>query len=178
VVQVTAGEFEELFRAVSTWGRWGEDDERGALNRLGPEQVVTAARLVRDGTCVTLSMPLNTRAAPDNPEPAVHYMTSGADAFRAERLRFAKDFVGADYHYDGHTHIDALCHVEYDGSLYNGVDARAVTTEGAEADAIDVLENGLVGRGVLLDIPRLRGVPWLEPGDHVFRDELEAAELE
>jgi kynurenine formamidase len=106
-------------------------------------------------------------------------MTSGADpAPDAEALSFAKDYVGADYHHDGHTHIDALCHVEYGGSLYNGVTAQSVTAEGARADAIDVLETGLVGRGVLLDIPRLRGVSWLEPGDHVFRDDLEGAERE
>jgi kynurenine formamidase len=178
-VQVTAGEFQELFRTVSTWGRWGEDDERGALNLLGSDQLVAAALLVRDGKCVTLSLPMNRRAGPDNPEPAVHYMTSGADApSGGDELCFAKDFVGADYHHDGHTHIDALCHVEWGGSLYNGAPARSVTAQGAEADAIDVLENGLVGRGVLLDIPRVHGVPWLEPGDHVFRDDLERAELE
>jgi kynurenine formamidase len=91
-------------------------------------------------------------------------------------LRFAKDYVGGDYHNDGHTHIDAFCHVSYQGALYNGRPADAVTEEGADVDAIDVLGDGLVGRGVLLDVPRLRSVSWLEPGDHVFRDDLEAAE--
>jgi len=179
-VEVTAAEFAELFRGVSSWGRWGERDERGALNRLAPERVVAASRLVRDGTTVTLSLPMNTKAAEDNPEPAVHYMTTTQAVGEDEsgKLRFAKDFVGADYHHDGHTHIDALCHVIYDGSLYNGAPAGAVTDRGAAADSIEVLANGLVARGVLLDIPRLRGVPWLEPGEHVFRDELEAAELE
>jgi kynurenine formamidase len=80
-------------------------------------------------------------------------------------VRFAKDYVGADYHNDGHTHIDAFCHVAFDGSFFDG-----------QAGAIDVLRDGLVGRGVLLDVPRVRGVPWLEPGEHVFRDDLEAAE--
>ena len=93
-------------------------------------------------------------------------------------LRFAKDYVGVDYHNDTHTHIDALCHVAYDGSLYNGWPQEAVDRAGASADAIEVLKDGLVGRGVLLDIPRLRGVPWLEPGEHVYGDELEAAESE
>jgi kynurenine formamidase len=177
--QVSAGEFDALFRELSTWGRWGDDDERGALNLLGSEQLVTAVQLVREGTCVTLSLPMNRHAGPDHPEPAVYYMTSGADpATGADGLSFAKDFVGADYHHDGHTHIDAFCHVEYDGWLYNGVPAQSVTAEGARADAIDVLETGLVGRGVLLDIPRLRGLPWLEPGDHVFQDDLERAEVE
>jgi kynurenine formamidase len=179
-VEVTNAEFAELFRSVRSWGRWGERDERGALNHLAPERVVAASRLVRDGTTVTLSLPMNTKAAEDNPEPAVHYMTtteSGGD-HGPGKLRFAKDFVGADYHHDGHTHIDALCHVIYEDSLYNGTPADAVTAGGAAADSIEVLTNGLVARGVLLDIPRLRGLPWLEPGQHVFRSELEAAERE
>jgi kynurenine formamidase len=179
-VDVTRAEFAELFRSLSSWGRWGERDERGALNHLGPERVVEATRLVRDGTTVTLSLPMNTTAAEDNPEPAVHYMTTTQRDGEHEpgELQFAMDFVGADYHHDGHTHIDALCHVIYDGSLYNGISAEAVTAGGATADSIEVLANGLVARGVLLDIPRLLGLPWLEPGQHVFRDELEAAERE
>ena len=178
-VEVTADEFSELFRSVSSWGRWGEADERGALNRLVPEQVAAAARLVREGTSVTLSLPLNTEARADNPDPAVHFMTTEGHGDNGPgRLRFAMDFVGADYHHDGHTHIDALCHVAYEGLLYNGTPASAVTARGATAESIEVLASGLVGRGVLLDIPRLRGQPWLEPGEHVFRDDLEAAELE
>ena len=74
------------------------------------------------------------------------------------------------------THIDAFCHVGYEGLLYNGTPAGAVTDRGATADSIEVLENGLAGRGVLLDIPRCRGVSWLEPGEHVFREDLEEAE--
>jgi kynurenine formamidase len=179
-VELTNAEFVELFRSFSSWGRWGERDQRGALNFLEPERVVAASRLVRDGTTVTLSLPMNTKAAEDNPEPAVHFMTTtyrdGDDG--PGKLRFAKDFVGADYHHDGHTHIDALCHVIYEGSLYNATPATAVTARGAAAESIEVLANGLVARGVLLDIPRLLGLPWLEPGQHVFRDQLEAAERE
>jgi kynurenine formamidase len=177
-VELTNAEFTELFRSVSTWGRWGEDDDRGALNHLDPDRVVAASRLVRDGTTVTLSLPMNTKAADDNPEPAVHTMTMipGGHGHGHGEPEFAKDFVGADYHNDGHTHIDAFCHVIYEDSLYNGAPAGAVTAQGAAADSIEVLANGLVARGVLLDIPRLRGVPWLEPGQHVFRSDLEAAE--
>jgi kynurenine formamidase len=177
--EVSAAEFAELFRSLSSWGRWGERDQRGALNYLEPDRVVAASRLVQEGTTVTLSLPMNTKAAEDNPEPAVHYMTTTPDLEAGPgELRFAKDFVGADYHNDGHTHIDAFCHVIYDGSLYNGAPATAVTGEGAMDDSIEVLANGLVARGVLLDIPRVRGLPWLDPGQHVFRNDLEAAELE
>jgi kynurenine formamidase len=164
---------------VSTWGRWGENDQRGALNELTPERVTAAARLVRDGVSVSLSLPLNTEAAADNPEPALHRMALPETPDGASGpLQFFKDFVGSDYHNDGHSHIDAFCHVAYEGSLYNGTPADTLTARGATADSIEVLENGLVGRGVLLDIPRLRGLPWLEPGEHVFREDLEAAEHE
>jgi kynurenine formamidase len=97
---------------------------------------------------------------------------------RDEPVSLAKDYVGLDYHNDTHTHIDALCHVGYQGCLYNGVPLDAVSSSGATAEAIEVLKDGLVGRGVLLDIPRLRRIAWLEPGESVLRDELEAAERE
>jgi kynurenine formamidase len=174
---VSASEFEALFRALSTWGRWGEDDQRGALNELTPKRIAAAARLVRDGVSVSLSLAMSTQAAADNPEPAVHRMVL-PEASGSGSLQFFKDFVGADYHYEGHSHIDAFCHVAYEGSLYNGTPADTVTARGAADDSIEVLEDGLVGRGVLLDIPRVRGLPWLEPGSHVFRDDLEAAERE
>jgi len=174
---ISATEFEALFLALRSWGRWGEGDERGALNYLDTERVAAAARLVRNGLTVSLAWTLNTSAGPDNPQPAVHRMTAyGGDETRSGSIQFAKDYVGVDYHIDTHTHIDALCHVSYDGSLYNGTPAAAVTSAGATAQSIEVLNDGLAGRGVLLDIPRLRGVPWLEPGDHVFIEELEQAE--
>jgi kynurenine formamidase len=176
-VDVSADRFNALFREVSNWGRWGERDERGALHHLTAERLVAATRLVRDGLSVTMSRPLATEPDAANPEPAEHRMTMLSDTdIGSGSLRFAKDYVGVDYHNDGHTHIDALCHVAYDGSLYNGWPQGAVDKDGASADAIEVLRDGLVGRGVLLDIPRLRGVPWLEPGEHIHGDELEAAE--
>jgi kynurenine formamidase len=176
-IDVSADEFRSIFRTVSTWGRWGDEDQRGALHYLTPARVAAAARLVRDGRTVTLSVPVATDAAADNPEPADVHMTMLTDTdIGSGSLRFTKDYVGVDYHNDGHTHIDALCHVAYEGSLYNGKPQRTVTEDGAAVDAIDALADGLVGRGVLLDIPGLRGVPWLEPGQHVFRSDLEAAE--
>ena len=175
--EVTAAEFRQLFEAVSTWGRWGAEDERGALNYLTPARVLEAARLVRTGETVTLSLPLNTRPGIDNPAPADHHMTMmGDEDIGSGTLRFAKDYVGADYHNPSHTHIDALCHVAFDGALYNGRPTASLTPEGATADDIGVLKDGLVGRGVLLDVPALRGVRWLEPGEHVFPDELEGCE--
>jgi kynurenine formamidase len=121
---------------------------------------------------------VNTELAPHNPKPADHHMTDGPEDPGSGSLHFVTDYIGSDYHSDGHTHIDALCHVTWDGSMYNGRSAASVGPEGATVNTIQVLENGLVGRGVLLDVPRLRGVQWLEPGEHVFREDLEAAERE
>jgi kynurenine formamidase len=174
---VTATEFRSLFRELSNWRRWGAQDQRGALHNQTPERVAAATRLVRDGISVSLSLPLNTEAAIHCPKPADHHMTLlGALDATAEPVHFLKDYVGLDYHNDGHTHVDALCHVAYEGSLYNDRPEDAVTAEGATVNSIEVLKDGLVGRGVLLDIPRLRDVPWLEPGEHVFREDLEEAE--
>ncbi len=178
-VDVTTAEFAALFESVQTWGRWGADDELGALNLLTEDRVAAAARLVRSGVVVSLSLPLNTTTAPDCPTPADVRMTQSHDAdVGLGSIGFAKEYVGVDYHSDGHTHIDALCHVAYEGHLYNGVEAGSVTAEGARAEAIELVKDGLVGRGVLVDVPRLRGVPWLEPGEHVFREDLEAAARE
>ncbi len=82
------------------------------------------------------------------------------------------DRFGMNVHGDAASHLDALCHVIFDGQLYNGVSADEITSDGAQSESVEIAKDGIVGRGVLLDIPRLRGVPWLEPGDHVTADEL------
>jgi kynurenine formamidase len=170
-------EFEDLFDSVKNWGRWGPDDTRGTLNYILPEHVRRATSLVRTGRPVSLSIPVNKTAGPDNPNPAIHYMATGHDNdIGSGSLRFATDFIGMQFHGDCHTHIDALCHIAYRGQLYNGRPATSVTTSGANELDITEYAQGVVGRGVLLDIPRLRGVPWLEPGTAVTRAELEEAE--
>ncbi len=132
---------------------------------------------MRSGVTVTLSQPLRTDARIDMPEPADHHMTMLTDVdIGSGSVRFAKDYIGVDYHNDGHSHIDAFSHVAFDGRLFGGEADGSVTADGAQAGAIEVLKDGLIGRGVLLDIPRARGVPWLEPGEHVFTEDLEAAE--
>jgi kynurenine formamidase len=175
--ELSSTEFRDLFQRVSNWGRWGAEDDRGALNLLTRDRIAAAARLSQDGRTVSLSRPLDTEEEPDNPVPAEHRMTMLDDQdIGSGTLRFAKDFIGVDYHNDSHSHIDALCHVAFDGALYNGRPSSSITAEGASTETIEVLKDGLVGRGVMLDIPRVRGVRWLEPGEHVFPDDLEEAE--
>ena len=178
-VDMSEAEFRALFEGVCNWGRWGDEDERGALNELTAERIIAAARLVRSGETVTLSLPMNTHSGVSNPQPAVHRMTQGYDVdIGSGALRLAKDYIGVDYHNDSHSHIDALCHVAFDGVLYNGRPSASLGPQGATVETIEAVKDGLVGRGVLLDVPRLRGVSWLEPGEHVLPDDLEAAERE
>jgi kynurenine formamidase len=172
---MTAQEFRELVRTLSNWGRWDDGGRRGALNHLTRARVAGALALARTGETVSLGRPLRTEAGIDMPAPADHRMTMLPDVGSGS-VRFAKDYVGADYHNEGHSHIDAFSHVAFDGRLFDGKPDRSVTAKGAQAGDIEVLGNGLVGRAVLLDVPRARGVRWVEPGEHVFREDLEAAE--
>jgi kynurenine formamidase len=176
---MTAGEFRELFDAVSTVGGGDDRGRPGALAYLTPARVAAAARLVRTGVAVSLGRPLQTEARIDVPTPADHHMTLLPDVdIGSGPVRFAKDYIGVDYHNDGHSHIDALCHVAFDGDIFGGRPAESTTARGATVDTIDILRNGLVGRAVLLDVPRLRNTRWLEPGDDVYPEDLEAAEHE
>jgi len=174
---MSKAEFDELFQKVSNWGRWGPDDQKGTLNYITPAHVCKAASLVRSGRSVSLAIPVNKVAGPDNPHPAIHHMTMTYDVGAGSgEPQFAMDFLGCEFHGDCHTHIDALCHVAYKGQLYNGKPISTVTSQGAQTMDITAYAHGIVGRGVLLDIPRLRGVKWLEPGEAVTYEELQEAE--
>jgi len=174
---VSAQEFDDIFTSVCNWGRWGKDDERGTLNHITPEHVRRAASLVQSGHTVSLAIPINKVAGPDNPHPALHHITHNHDIDIPQgEPHFVLDFFGSECHGDCHTHIDALCHVSYRGKLYNGKPVSSVTSHGPEIMDIASYAHGIVGRGVLLDIPRHRKVKWLEPGEVVTAEELEAVE--
>ncbi|MEJ2302362.1 MAG: cyclase family protein [Anaerolineales bacterium] len=178
VSNMTLEEFDQLFESLKNWGRWGSDDEKGTLNYITPDKASAAASLVKSGRSVSMSIPINTVAGPDNANPALHYMctTHDVDVGSGELLRFATDFLGMQFHGDCHTHIDALCHIAYRNQLYNGRPATDVTSRGALGLDITAYAHGIVGRGVLIDVPRYREVKWLEPGEAVSRQEIEAIE--
>jgi kynurenine formamidase len=155
---------------LSNWGRWGEEDQLGVLNLVTPEVTAAAAATVRTGRTVSCARPLDTRPAADNPTPVAHHMTGTAT-----------EGMGADYfamspHGFSTSHIDALCHIFHEGKLYNGYPAEAVTAHGATKLGIHQLHDGIVTRGVLLDVPARHGVDALEPGTPIFPEDLEAAE--
>ncbi|MEU6863908.1 cyclase family protein [Streptomyces sp. NPDC046876] len=174
VRRVSREEFDALFAAVRTWGRWTPAD-RGAWNRVTPDHVRRAAALVRSGTAVPLGLPWDTRPGPDNDRPALHYMSDLGDVEAPEPATH-KDFLGTDYHGKAVSHLDALSHVAYRGLLYGGRPAReAVGAGGARFGSVAAL-GPFVAKGVLLDLPAVLGVDWLEPGQAVRAADLLAAE--
>ncbi len=176
--ELSADEFRALYDRVQHMSRQGPADRRGALNNISATDVVAAASSVWRGHAVSLAAPIESEVAADNPDPAVHQMTNhhGNGPVPASGLSFAMDRVAMNIHGNADSHIDALCHVIFDGTLYNGLSADAVTATGATELSIEAASGGIVGRGLLLDIPRVRRVPWLEPGDHVTADDLITAE--
>ncbi len=175
--RMSAASFRALYeRLRGQAAQWGPGDRRGALNHITPARLAAAAGEVRAGRTVTMAAPLAS-SAPDNPEPGARHMKQlPAEPSDVPGLSFAADQITMNIHGDVDSHIDALCHVSYGGVLYNGVPAAAVTSHGAAELSIDDARDGIVGRAVLLDIPGLRGVSWLEPGEHVTAAELAAAE--
>jgi len=175
--ELSAAEFRALYRRVKRMSLQGPADRRGALNNTSATDVVAAASGVWRGHVVSLAAPVESQVAPDNPDPAVHQMThTGTSPVPAAGLSFAMDRLAMNIHGNADSHIDALCHVIFDGTLYNDISADAVTAAGATELSIEEASGGIVGRGLLLDIPRVRRVPWLEPGDHVMAGDLIAAE--
>jgi kynurenine formamidase len=175
--ELSADEFRALYDRVKHMSLQGPADRRGALNNISSSEVVAAASDVWRGRAVSLAAPMESEVALDNPDPVVHQMThTGINSGPASGLSFAMDRVTLNIHGNADSHIDALCHVIFDGVLYNGLSPGAVTAAGVTELSIEVAGSGIVGRGVLIDIPRVRGVPWLEPGDHVTADDLIAAE--
>ena len=162
-----AAEFDQLFQQVSNWGRWGKDDQLGSANLVTAAKRKQALALARDGVSVSLAHSPLTERAEDNASPFEHTMNPG----------FFMDTYKVSYHGYAHSHIDALCHILYKNQTYNGYARAEVNTEkGCTKLGIEHLKNGIVTRGILIDIPRLKNVPYLEPGTPVFQEDLDAWE--
>ena len=155
---------------LSNWKRFGDEDQLGTLNLIDEPKRAAAAASVRSGRCVSCARPLPTEVAPDNRNPVEHRMiATGRDGWGG-------DYFGLAPHGYATSHIDALCHIFHEGRIYNGHSVDTVAPDGAEQLAIHHLRDGVVSRGVLLDIPRARGVPYLEKGAPIFVADLERAE--
>ena len=169
--------------SLSNWGRWGDDDQMGCLNLITPAKRTQAASRVQQGEVVSCSRPVTTDTAPDIRYQVQRFMVDsgeGRDTDPQERRvtrRGAAEFIGMVFHGQSVTHIDAMSHYSWEGKMYNGVPSSVVTSrEGAQSHSIEPASDGIVSRGVLLDIPQVRGVDWLQPDAPVMPEDLEAAE--
>ena len=173
----------EYLKTLSNWGRWGASDDLGTINLITPAKRLAAARLVRDGVSVTCARPIATDIAADTTFQPVRFMVDsgeGRDTASPERQiqrRGASEFIGMVFHGFSITHVDAPSHYFWDGQLYNGRSCNLVTSrEGATVASIETLRDGVVSRGVLLDVARARGGRGVPGGEGVMPEELEAAE--
>jgi kynurenine formamidase len=167
---------------LSNWGRWGAGDQLGTLNFITPVVRRKAAALVREGVSVSCSRPISTDITADTSFQPLRFMVDsgeGRDTAPLERnlqRRGAAEFIGMVFHGYTITHVDTPAHYFWNGQLYNGRSCNLVTSrEGAQVEAVDLLRDGVVSRGVLLDVAALKG-RWLDSGEGVLPEDLEAAE--
>ena len=160
-------EFDAMFQEINNWGRWGPDDELGTMNLITSEKTREAAALVQRGITVSLAHNPMPDEAVDNPDSAFNHTM--AESLRSDTYEFR-------YHGYGVSHIDSLCHFIWNDRLYNDVPPSASTPEGCGKLGIHNLKGGIVTRGILLDFPRLKGVPYLEPQTPIYVEDIEAWE--
>jgi kynurenine formamidase len=172
--KLTATDVRKLGARLSNWGRWGDQDQLGTLNFIGPEQRAAATSLPRSGQAISLAIDFNA----DGPMPdrgrfnPRHIMTeTGAGQNLPGGFQYADDIF--EMSLQSATQWDALSHAFYDGQLYNGYASSTITSAGASLNSITAVRNGVVGRGVLLDVAGSRGVGSLPPGTAISAADLQ-----
>jgi len=169
---VSEAQYERWQTELSNWGRWGKDDEIGTLNLITPAKRRAALALVKEGVPVSLSTNTFFEKAIDVPCPAEWAMITSTPTGATDRVAFPC------IHGAAATHIDSLAHTFFAGKMWNGYNATALVTmqKGAEKNSVMPMKGGIVTRAVLYDIARLKGVPYLKPGDRIFPEDMEAWE--
>ena len=164
-------EVDSYLRDRRNWGRWGDKGGAGAMNLITNEKRLSAVSLVKRGRTVSLSRPFNVTPSQENPRPAQHY-TMLID--REPGGGGAVDYYGVYYHGTAVTHIDALCHVWNEEGMWDGRDpSEVIGGDGGKYATVDEWSEGIITRGVLLDVPRHRGVPYVTLDRPVHGWELE-----
>lgn len=170
---LTVADVDKMVTELSNWGRWGDDDQLGALNLITPDKRRQAASLVREGISVSMARQVEKEQTADNPQPFVHTMlATGSDS----DAQWSLDNYSVAYHGYAHTHMDSLCHLFHNGKMYNGFSQQEVGRQGAKKLSIHNIKGGILTRGILIDIPLLRGVRFLEPGTPIYPEDLDAWE--
>ena len=173
----------EYFRTLSNWRRWGAEDQLGTLNFLTPEKTRRAVGLVREGVTISCARTIRYDAGPDSPAPPIHYMVESGEGWASgdkvsnRRNQVSVDFFGMIFHGHTITHLDSLAHFFWEGKIYNGRPAHLVSTSlGATVESVEVAKDGIITRGVLVDVPMIRGTNWVERGEGVMPQDIEEAE--
>jgi len=164
---LTKAQFDQMFKQLSNWGRWGKDDQLGTLNLITPARRRQAAAQVREGICISLARDLNTERSVDNPDPFRDVMNLRVDD------KFNMDTYTVNFHGFGFSHFDALSHTYYEGRFYNGYPVTEISSIGAKVLDTAKYYEGIFTRGVLIDIPWLRGLPYLPTDALITAHELD-----
>lgn len=171
------------FKSLSNWGRWGVEDQLGTLNFLTPAKTKAAMETVKEGVTISLARPISFDPSLDSPSPPVHYMVESGEGWASGQKvsnrpsAAAIDYFGLVFHGQTITHMDSLAHFFWEGKLYNGRPAHLISTSlGATVESVDLVKNGIVTRGVLVDVPMIRGIDWVERGQGVMPEDILAAE--
>ena len=169
MARFSADDLTEYLDRRRNWGRWGDDDQLGALNLITPKKRLAALQLARTGRTVSLSRHVPTQPGIGNPHPFQQYIRTVGTPEEGAVL----EFHGAFYHGFACTHIDALNHIWGPDGLWNGRDPkREVTSEGVRWADVDKFSGGILTRAVLLDVPRHRGTSCVTIESPVHGDEL------
>lgn len=172
----TLDDFKRLMTELSNWNRWGKDDEMGAVNLITPAKRKQAAGLVKEGASFSMARNAEMEPAVDNPAPIVRKMLRVGSAAPTTGSGGTADSFFISYHGYVHTHMDTFCHFLYDGKMFNGYSKDVVTEAGASKNSIINFKNGIVTRGVLMDMARHKGVDYLEPKTPIYPEDLDAWE--
>jgi kynurenine formamidase len=155
----------------TNWGRWGNKGSAGAMNLITNEKRLEAVSLATIGRTVSLSRPLPVTPAGDNPRPAQHYMHKEERPFEGGA---AMDYYGVFYHGTATTHIDALCHVWDKNGMWEGkTPDDVIKFGGANFGTVAEWKDGILTRGILLDVPKHRNKPYVTLSEPVHGWELE-----
>jgi kynurenine formamidase len=169
---VAADDYKRWQVELSNWGRWGAADELGTLNLITPAKRRAAVALVKDGITVSLASNAMTEKGIDVPCPVQWAMVTASEEGATDQIAYPC------IHGAGTTHLDSFAHRFFGGKMWNGYPVAGLVTreKGAAKNSILTMKAGIVTRGVLYDIPRLKGVDYLEPGTRIFPEDLEAWE--
>ena len=171
------------FKSLSNWGRWGAEDQLGAPNLITPAVTKRAVGLVEDGLRISMSRTVSFEPTADAPSPPVHFMVESGegwatgDKVSSRAFAAASDYFGMIFHGVTVTHVDSLAHFFWEGKTYNGFPAHLVSTSmGATFGSVEEAKTGMITRGVLVDVPMIRDIDWVERGEGVTKDDILAAE--